>query len=75
MNYGDIARRFIMNEGAEDLGISSRIQAITDLLSNINAKSATDERRLEMVFEHLKQLRRLCRKLSSQETTTDNPEE
>lgn len=60
----DLTRKFLLNEG--DLSnptIKSRLMALEELLTKISGKSLTEFRRLEIIREQLKELKRDIRKL------------
>lgn len=60
----DITRKFLLNES--DLSnptIKSRLMALEELLTKISGKSLTEFRRLEIIREQVKELKRDIRKL------------
>lgn len=60
----DLTRKFLLNEG--DLSnptIKSRLMALEELLTKISGKSLTEFRRLEIIREQVKELKRDIRKL------------
>lgn len=60
----DITRKFLLNEG--DLSaptLKSRLMALEELLSKISGKSLTEFRRLEIIREQVKEIKRNVRKI------------
>jgi len=69
INHDDMTRRFLLYEGEmQESGVFSRIQAIQDLLSKISPKSQMDVRRIEMIDDNLRALRRIVRALTSKDS-------
>ena len=60
----DITRKFLLSEGGQqDPTLKSRLMALEELLSNISGKSLTEFRRLEIIKEQVKEIRRDVRRL------------
>ena len=60
----DITRKFLLNEGNEsNPTLKSRLMALEELLSNISGKSLTEFRRLEIIREQVKEIKRNVRKI------------
>jgi len=63
-NINTIIRDFFINEGSvPSPTIKSRLMALEELISKISGKSLTEHRRLEIVKEQLKEVKRDIRKL------------
>lgn len=64
MNWRRLTRQFILNEGlAQKPSMSSYLQSISEVLENITPRSRTDERRIQIAKESLKEVRRGARRL------------
>ena len=62
MNFRRLTRQFIQNEG-KGPSVSSYLQSIYEVLENISPRSRTDELRIEMARQSLKEVRRHMRRL------------
>ena len=62
MDFRRLTRQFIVNEGAGP-SLNSYLQSISEILHNITPRSRTDERRIEMAQQSLKEVRRGMRRL------------
>ena len=62
MNLRRLTRQFILNEG-KAVNPLSYLQSISEVLQNITPRTRTDERRIEMARESLKEARRHMRRL------------
>lgn len=64
VNINKIVRDFLINEGSlPSPTIKSRLMALEELLSKISGKSLTEHRRLEIIKEQLKEVKKDIRKL------------
>lgn len=60
----DLTRKFLLNESdSTNPTIKSRLMALEELLTKISGKSLTEFRRLEIIREQVKELKRDIRKL------------
>lgn len=60
----DIVRNFLLSEGQIDApSIKSRFLALEDLLSRITGRSLSEVRRIELISEQLRGLKREVRRL------------
>jgi len=60
----DITRKFLLNEGSQqDPTVKSRLMALEELLNNISGKSLAEVRRLEIIKEQVKEIKRDVRRL------------
>ena len=57
-----LTRRFLLGEG-KSAGLRSYIQNLGEVLGQINPRSRTDERRMEIAKENLREIKRHVRKL------------
>lgn len=57
-----MTREFLMGEGHSPT-MTSYIQSISEVLHSITPRSRTDERRIEMARQNLKEVRRCARRL------------
>ena len=68
-NLNDLARKFILTEGeVKKAGVYTYIQSIQELLDNIKVSSLRDQRRLQVMKEHLKEVKRHTRKMQERIT-------
>ena len=58
--------RFILGEGLEDRSIFTYLQGLQEIISNIKPKSITEERRIALAQQHLKEARRSARKMQNE---------
>lgn len=60
----DITRKFLLNEAnQQDPTLKSRLMALEELLNNIAGKSLAEVRRLEIIKEQVKEIKRNVRRL------------
>lgn len=60
----DVIRKFLVNEGAlPNPSIKSRLLALEDLLTRVEGKSLTEARKLEIIREQLKEVKREVKRL------------
>ena len=58
--------RFILGESVEDRNIFTYLQGLQEIISNIRPKSITEERRIALAKQHLKEARRSARKMQNE---------
>ena len=62
INLNDLTRRFILNEQKAE-SVFSYLQALKETIGNLNPRTQTDYRRIEIAKEHLGEIRKHVRKL------------
>lgn len=62
----NLTRQFIQNEGQKATSVMSYIQALEETLSLFTPKTQSDRRRLEVSKSHLREIRRLQKKLEEE---------
>ena len=76
MNNNDLdkmVRNFLLTEGqSETPSIRSRFLALEDLLSRVNGRSLSEIRRLEIIAEQVKGLKKEVRKLEEHNKLLEN---
>lgn len=64
LNLNDQTRKFILSEGdIKKPGIYAYIQSIQELVDSVKPTSMRDQRRLQMMKENLKEIKRHARKM------------
>jgi len=58
--------RFLLGESVEDRSIFTYLQGLQEIISNIRPKSLTEERRIALAKQHLKEARRSARKMQNE---------
>ena len=58
--------RFLMGESLDDRNIFTYLQGLQEIISNIKPKSMTEERRLALAKQHLKEARRSARRMQNE---------
>jgi len=58
--------RFILGENLDERNIFTYLQGLQEIISNIKPKSMTEERRLKLAKEHLREARRSARKMQNE---------
>jgi hypothetical protein len=58
--------RFRLEEGLDERNIFTYLQGLHEILSNIKPKSMTEERRLSLAQQHLKEARRSARRMQNE---------
>jgi hypothetical protein len=61
-DFDSLTRKFLLGEG-KTAGIGSYIQNLGEVLGQIRPRSRTDERRVEIAKENLREIKRHVRKL------------
>jgi len=60
----DMVRKFLVNEGMlPNPSVKSRLLALEDLLARVEGKSLTEARKLEIIREQLKEVKREVKRL------------
>ena len=57
---------FLLEENLEERNIFTYLQGLQEIISNIKPKSMTEERRLSLAKQHLKEARRSARKMQNE---------
>jgi hypothetical protein len=58
--------RFILGESLDERSIFTYLQGLQEIISNIKPKSMTEERRLKLAKDHLREVRRSARKMQNE---------
>ncbi len=58
--------RFRLDESLDDRNIFTYLQGLQEIISNIKPKSITEERRLALARQHLKEARRSARRMQNE---------
>ena len=58
--------KFILDENLQDRNIFTYLQGIQEIITNIKPKTITEERRLALAKQHLKEARRSARKMQNE---------
>tara|TARA_B100000686_G_C16482000_1_gene807583 strand:+ start:341 stop:598 length:258 start_codon:yes stop_codon:yes gene_type:complete len=66
MSLNNHWRDFLLNENLQDKKIFTYLQGLEEIISNIKPKSMTEERRLTLAKQHLKEARRSARKMQNE---------
>jgi ubiquinone biosynthesis protein UbiJ len=61
LNY--ITRKFLLGESHNPPSMRSYVQSLSEILRNLNPKSQTEKRRVEIALEHVREIKRHTRKL------------
>ena len=70
LNYQEIARNLKQNlEEATGPSLRSYIQSISETLSKIKPSSKSDQQRIEVAQQHMKEVRKRARRLEEQVVT------
>jgi hypothetical protein len=72
IDFDRLTKNFLLNEGeAKRPSVYSYIQSLTEIINNLNPRSQTDTRRLQMAKEHLKEIKRHARRLEERVFTLE----
>lgn len=63
LDWNKITRNFLLGESKVKPTIESRLQALSELLSNFKAKSISEQRRLQLALEQVVEIKKSHRKL------------
>tara|TARA_R110002051_G_scaffold84252_1_gene149190 strand:- start:233 stop:556 length:324 start_codon:yes stop_codon:yes gene_type:complete len=66
IDFNKMTRKFLMGEGRGKVDPNALLQAIKESLSNIRPSSRTDENRIAVAKEHLREITRSFRRLREQ---------
>ena len=58
--------RFILGENLEERNIFTYLQGLQEIISNIKPKSMTEERRLKLDNNHLREVRKSARRIQNE---------
>ena len=67
MDLGSKTRKFLLGE-SRVAGVASYIQNLSEILSQVRPRSRTDERRMDMARQNLREIKRHVRKLEEKIT-------
>ena len=62
LDLNTLTRKFMLGEG-KNAGLASYIQNLSEILGQMRPRSRTDERRMEIAKENLREIKRHVRKL------------
>jgi len=62
-DLNSITRKFLIGEGHNPPSVRSYVQSLSEILRNLNPKSQTEKRRVEIAMEHVREIKRHTRKL------------
>tara|TARA_R100000808_G_C2095987_1_gene114688 strand:+ start:462 stop:707 length:246 start_codon:yes stop_codon:yes gene_type:complete len=62
MNFKNLTRRFLLGEWKQP-SPASHLQALKEILESLKPKTVTEKLRLEVAFEHLREVRKNQRRL------------
>ena len=68
LDLDGITRRFLLGESKTLVGVASYIQNLSEILSQLQPRSQTDSRRMEIAKENLREIKRHVRKLEEKVT-------
>jgi len=66
MDFNEITRRFLLDEGKKDINPHALLQSLAEMLNNIKVSTQRDRNRLEVGKRQLKEIRNSYRKLQEQ---------
>jgi|TARA_R110000824_G_scaffold507_2_gene3258 hypothetical protein len=58
--------KFLLGEGLDERNVFTYLQGLQEILSTIKPKSMTEERRLSLAKQHLKEARRSARRMQNE---------
>tara|TARA_R110002072_G_scaffold35128_1_gene104258 strand:+ start:73 stop:324 length:252 start_codon:yes stop_codon:yes gene_type:complete len=67
IDFDKITRKFLIGE-SRIAGVASYIQNLSEILTQVRPRSRTDERRMEIAKENLREIKRHVRKLEEKVT-------
>lgn len=56
-------QQFIIGEGVEDKNIFTYLQGLQEILNNLRPKTMTEQRRVALAKQHLREIKRASRKM------------
>ena len=63
INFDSMTRKFLLGESNNSPSMRSYIQSLGEVLRNLNPKTQTERRRVEIALEHVREIKRHARKL------------
>ena len=66
-----ITRRFIMSEGKEAPSVRGYVESVLSIIETIRPKSQRESRQISVIKEHLREIRRINRKLEERMYTLE----
>jgi len=63
IDWDSMTRKFLIGEGHNSPSVRSYVQSLSEILRNLNPKSQTEKRRVEIALEHVREIKRHTRKL------------
>jgi len=63
IDWDSMTRKFLIGEGHSPPSVRSYVQSLSEILRNLNPKSQTEKRRVEIALEHVREIKRHTRKL------------
>lgn len=58
-------RNFLLNEELDEKTIFTYIQGLQEIISNLNPKTMTEKRRLQLAKNHLREVKRCARRMEN----------
>ena len=58
-------RNFLVNENLDEKTIFTYIQGLQEIISNLNPKTVTERRRLQLAKNHLREVKRFARRMEN----------
>lgn len=72
IDFDRLTKDFIVSEGgSKKPTVYSYIQSLSEIVNNLTPRSQTDQRRIQMAREHLKEIKRHTRRLEEQVITLE----
>ena len=66
INFNDMTRRFLLNEGKKQINANALLQALQEALSTIRPSTRRDENKIAVAKKHLKEITLSFRRLQEQ---------
>ena len=66
INFNDMTRRFLLNEGKKQINPNALLQALQEALSTIRPSTRRDENKIAVAKKHLKEITLSFRRLQEQ---------
>lgn len=71
VDFRKMTRKFIMNEGKQQVNWQALVQSIEEALSSIRTSSVRDSRRVELAKHNIKEIKRHLRKANERIETLE----
>jgi chromosome segregation ATPase len=71
IDLDSMTRRFLLDESKSAPSLRSYVQALGEIINNLNPRSQTESRRIEIAKSHLKEIKRHSRKLEEKLQTLE----